>query len=264
MRVVEIETQEHKVRYVVMDEEGKLVGPIVQYLKYLDRIGSARNTLRSYAAALRLYWEFLSQEQLEAELARDRWDARNIPGLRYAPHDTAYYVDFRQVPEIFRSAVKDYVRLKLEGGRSAKTLNHTVRCLGHFLTFYLQRYPSACTLHTLSSHDIEAFILSLKATAGQRGVKNPSQHIYSHLVILMGLLFYLERIEHFIKPNAPTTRIILIYHYPKVDRAGSGQVKYSPHRVLSQLDAHIQHLRPFYIPLVALLRASGWLTPHQR
>lgn len=51
MRVVEIETQEHKVRYVVMDEEGKLVGPIVQYLKYLDRIGSARNTLRSYAAA---------------------------------------------------------------------------------------------------------------------------------------------------------------------------------------------------------------------
>src|SRR5438067_5666474 len=150
MRVVEIETQEHKVRYVVMDEEGKLVGPIVQYLKYLDRIGSARNTLRSYAAALRLYWEFLSQEQLEAELARDRWDARNIPGLRYAPHDTAYYVDFRQVPEIFRSAVKDYVRLKLEGGRSAKTLNHTVRCLGHFLTFYLQRYPSACTLHTLS------------------------------------------------------------------------------------------------------------------
>src|SRR5205807_8427831 len=39
-------------------------------------------------------------------------------------------------------------------------------------------------------------------------VKNPSQHIYSHLVILMGLLFYLERIEHFIKPNAPTTRII--------------------------------------------------------
>jgi len=197
-------------------------------------------------------------DQLEAELARDRWDARNIPGLRYAPHDTAYYVDFRQVPEIFRSAVKDYVRLKLEGGRSAKTLNHTVRCLGHFLTFYLQRYPSACTLHTLSSHDIEAFILSLKATAGQRGVKNPSQHIYSHLVILMGLLFYLERIEHFIKPNAPTTRIIWRDHYPKVDRAGSGQVKYIPHTVLSQLDAHIQHLRPFYIPLVALLRASGW------
>jgi len=65
MRVVEVETQDQKVRYVVVDEEGKLVGPIVHYLKYLDRLGSARQTLRSYAAALRLYWEFLSQEQFD-------------------------------------------------------------------------------------------------------------------------------------------------------------------------------------------------------
>jgi hypothetical protein len=65
MRVVEIETQDQKIRYIVVDEEGRLVIPVVHYLKYLDRIGSARNTLRSYAAALRLYWEFLSQEQLD-------------------------------------------------------------------------------------------------------------------------------------------------------------------------------------------------------
>ena len=64
MRIVEIKTQDHKIRYVVMDEDGQLVLPIAHYLKYLDRIGSARNTLRSYAAALRLYWEFLSQEHL--------------------------------------------------------------------------------------------------------------------------------------------------------------------------------------------------------
>jgi integrase len=197
-------------------------------------------------------------KQLEAELARDRWDARNIPGLRYAPHDTKYYVDFRQVPEVFRSAVKDYLRLKLVGGRSATTLSNNARYLGHFLTFFLQRYPSACTLHTLSSHDIDAFILYLKASADQRGVKNPSQNIYSHLVPLMGLLFYLERVGHSIQPKEPATRIIWRDHYPKVDRSGSGQVKYIPHTVLSQLDVHIQDLRPCYIPLVTLLRASGW------
>src|SRR6266571_3085681 len=65
MRVVEVETQDQKIRYVVVDAEGKLVIPAVHYLKYLDRLGSARNTLRSYAAALRLYWEFLSQEQFD-------------------------------------------------------------------------------------------------------------------------------------------------------------------------------------------------------
>ena len=34
MRVVEIETQNHQIRYVVVDEEGRLVVPIVGYLKY--------------------------------------------------------------------------------------------------------------------------------------------------------------------------------------------------------------------------------------
>jgi len=46
MRVVEIETQDQQRRYVVIDDEGMLVEPIVRYLKYLDRIGAARNTLR--------------------------------------------------------------------------------------------------------------------------------------------------------------------------------------------------------------------------
>jgi hypothetical protein len=30
--------------------------------------------------------ELSSLEQLEMEFAKDRWDARNIPGLRYAAH----------------------------------------------------------------------------------------------------------------------------------------------------------------------------------
>src|SRR6266567_7536599 len=65
MRVVEIVTQESQQRYVVIDDDGFLVEPVVRYLKYLDRIGAARHTLRSYATMLRLYWEFLTQEQLD-------------------------------------------------------------------------------------------------------------------------------------------------------------------------------------------------------
>ena len=65
MRVVEIETQYHQRRYVVIDDEGCLIEPIMQYLKYLDHIGAARNTLRSYATALRLYWQYLIQQELD-------------------------------------------------------------------------------------------------------------------------------------------------------------------------------------------------------
>jgi len=54
MQVVEVETGDRQKRYVVMDDAGVFVEPIVRYLKYLDRIGSARQTLRSYAFTLKL------------------------------------------------------------------------------------------------------------------------------------------------------------------------------------------------------------------
>jgi hypothetical protein len=65
MRVVEIERQDGQRRYVVIDEDGGLVEPIVRYLKYLDCVGSARQTLRSYAYSLKHYWEYLTQQQLD-------------------------------------------------------------------------------------------------------------------------------------------------------------------------------------------------------
>ncbi len=66
MRVQEIVTpQYHHKRYVVVDERGDLVIPVVRYLKYLDAIGRARNTLRSYAHGLSLYFTYLTQQHLD-------------------------------------------------------------------------------------------------------------------------------------------------------------------------------------------------------
>jgi integrase/recombinase XerD len=65
MQVVEVETQEHQKRYVVIDNAGLLVEPIMRFLNYLDRIGAARNTIRAYATVLKQYWEYLSQQQLD-------------------------------------------------------------------------------------------------------------------------------------------------------------------------------------------------------
>ncbi len=109
MRVVEVETQDRKTRYVVIDEEGKLVGPIVHYLKYLDRIGSARHTLRSYAAALRLYWEFLSQEQLD-------WQHITLD-------DLSRFVLWLKLPS---GSLKVLPAHPVEQARSNRTINHTL------------------------------------------------------------------------------------------------------------------------------------------
>ena len=65
MRVQEILTATNQKRYVLVDENGDLVVPALRYLKYLDSIGRARNTLRSYAHGLKLFFEYLSQQQLD-------------------------------------------------------------------------------------------------------------------------------------------------------------------------------------------------------
>ena len=65
MRVQEIRTSDSHKRYVVVDGNGNLVVPVVRYLKYLHAIGRARNTLRSYAQSLSLYFTYLAQEHLE-------------------------------------------------------------------------------------------------------------------------------------------------------------------------------------------------------
>jgi integrase/recombinase XerD len=65
LRVQEIRTSDYHKRYVVVDGNGNLVVPVVRYLKYLNAIGRARNTLRSYAQSLSLYFTYLVQEQLD-------------------------------------------------------------------------------------------------------------------------------------------------------------------------------------------------------
>ena len=65
MHVIEVQTSQDERRYVVIDDQGTMIEPIVRYLKYLDRIGAARNTLHSYATALKHYWQYLAQERLD-------------------------------------------------------------------------------------------------------------------------------------------------------------------------------------------------------
>ncbi len=65
MRVQEILTGDQRKRYIVVDENGQLVLPVMRYLKYLDSIGRARNTLRTYSHSLKLFFEYLTQQQLD-------------------------------------------------------------------------------------------------------------------------------------------------------------------------------------------------------
>ena len=200
---------------------------------------------------------FNSSTLLEMEFAKDTWDARNIPGLRYAPHTNDQYIRFTRIPVVFRPVVKDYVKFQIAAGRAAKTLDLCTFYLGRFFDFFLQRYPDMGTLHDLSEQDIDAFILYIQGIKSSRMRKRARQVEY-HVARLEGLLCYLERIQSSVRPKEPVARIIWPHHYPRREPTKPDQVKYIPQTVLTQLDAHLHHLRPHTIPIVILLRASGW------
>jgi integrase/recombinase XerD len=119
MRVVEIETQDRQKRYVVIDDEGMLVEPIVRYLKYLDRIGTARNTLRSYATILKQYWEYLSQRHLD-------WQQITLD-------DLAQFVLWLKLPI---GSLRILPAQPVPQARSNRTINHALAVLNSFYEYH--------------------------------------------------------------------------------------------------------------------------------
>ncbi|MED2575648.1 site-specific integrase, partial [Bacillus thuringiensis] len=64
MRVEEVIISDNKIRYLLVNQYGEMIMPVMKFLKYKDNTGTARNTLRSYCYALKLYFEFLEQKEL--------------------------------------------------------------------------------------------------------------------------------------------------------------------------------------------------------
>jgi integrase/recombinase XerD len=119
MRVVEIERQDGQRRYVVIDEDGGLVEPIVRYLKYLDSIGSARLTLCSYAYSLKHYWEYLIQQQLN-------WQQVTLD-------DLSRFVLWLKLPS---GSLKVLPAHPVPQARSNRTINHTLTVVRSFYDYH--------------------------------------------------------------------------------------------------------------------------------
>ncbi len=65
MKVVTVATADDRTRYMLVDEEGKPVIPVMKYIKFKDNSEAARNSLRCYCQHLKLFFEFLNQEGLD-------------------------------------------------------------------------------------------------------------------------------------------------------------------------------------------------------
>ena len=119
MRVIEIQTSQNERRYVVIDDEGALIEPIVRYLKYLDCLSAARNTLRSYATVLKQYWVFLSQEELD-------WQQITLD-------DLARFVLWLKLPT---GSLRVLPVQPAPQARSNRTINHAITVITGFYDYH--------------------------------------------------------------------------------------------------------------------------------
>lgn len=63
MKVQTIQTERGK-RYIVLDNNYKVIEPVLKYLKYMDSLEKSPNTLKTYAHFLKIYCEFLEGNRL--------------------------------------------------------------------------------------------------------------------------------------------------------------------------------------------------------
>jgi len=198
-------------------------------------------------------------DPVEAELAKDIWDVRRLPGVRYAQHRSDHLLNFTHAPLLFRPVLKRYFRLQITR-YSFSECSGRLRSLRLFLEFYLTLHPTARDFQQLSRTDIERYLTYLKTGTNSYGRPNSKLHIWLAVTRLQHFLEYLERTS---SPEAPSIAITkLIWPedsgtFPQ-SSAYSNEIKYIPETVLYQLEQHMHQLPPVYLPVVIVLRASGW------
>lgn len=197
-------------------------------------------------------------DPVEAELTKDIWDVRNIPGARYAAHKSDHLLNFTLAPALFRPLLKRYIRLLIAQNYSLSECARRLRFLRLFLDFYLQRYPSACGVQQLSRGDVEAYLFYLRTGVNNRGKPNSDFHIWRAVNHLRYFLEYLERTSSTEATLIPVNQLIWPSDVGNAPQYASPDIKYIPETVLHQLEQHMHKLPAKYLPIVIILRAAGW------
>ena len=119
MKVVTVETSAGQTRYYLANDDGTPVEPVLQYLKFRDNGGAARNTLRLACIFLKHYFTYLEKRGL-------RWQAVTID-------DLADFLAWLKYPRIEEKVIP----LNLEPKYRAETIN---AILDTVLAFYHYEY----------------------------------------------------------------------------------------------------------------------------
>lgn len=158
MKVVEVTTTDNRTRYYLSDDAGTPVEPVLQYLRFKDNAGYARNTLRMHCIHLKHYFTFLG------ECGRDYEKA--------SVDDLAGFIGWLKNPDIG----KRIIPLRLEPVHRAQTINANVDTVIAFYEYLLLHEGMANRLSEklvkLISHPSGSYRRFLNGIAPEKPVKS--------------------------------------------------------------------------------------------
>ncbi|URN84968.1 tyrosine-type recombinase/integrase [Acetobacterium wieringae] len=197
---------------------------------------------------------FIDFYDMRNEYEKDVWDCRNIPSFNKLTNTaSSYKLNFSSIALVFRNLAKRYVSFKMTN-LSQATCQSIIASLRTFFNYINEKEPKWNDLTKLTRKHMEDYICFVHEYS--EGTTTVAQR---NLIQLKAFLEYIERSECDEAPEKPSSHLIFKEDIPKRVVRNYENMKHIPEDVLRQLDKDLENLYPpEYIPVVILLRASGW------
>jgi integrase len=187
------------------------------------------------------------------EYEKDVWDCRKIPGAKITETTSNYYLNFTDVPLAFRDIVRRYIKFRLTNNSQGQCRSD-IMALRLFTKHVYIKEPLWQDLKLLTRRHIEDYLSWYREYTN----KWKTQYVRG-LINLRIFLDYIQRAMYIEAPELPSACLIFKEDIPRIPQKTEEDIKYIPEGVLQQLEDNWKYLTPSeYIPILVLLRASGW------
>jgi integrase len=167
-------------------------------------------------------------------------------------HESVYLIKFEKLPTTsFKELAKKYIKNKLIRTSMRNCIDH-LRDITSFCLFINKKY-NFYDLEKLERHHVESFLeYHYKETHNKNSLK------YARIVNIKSFIEYIDKAGYKGSPEVPYHKLIFSSDIPLYSALKKPHEKFIPEDVLEQIDANISKLPDEYIPIVVLLRISGW------
>lgn len=152
MRVQEVLVEDKKKRYILLNQEGFPVIPVMKYIKYLDKTGKSPNTQKTYCYSLKHFYTYLEEKEKDYKFIRLE-DLVDFVGWLRSPYQSSNVTPLQQE----------------KAKRTEKTINLTITVIVNFYD-YLYRIEEV-------QNDIMEKLMKQVFTGGHSRYKSFLHHV---------------------------------------------------------------------------------------